>query len=66
MQKTLLAGRLQHRLDLVALKLADPLVAFVGPTNENGKQNVAGLEKKEHGYRSKTASLQGWRMKSTC
>jgi len=65
MQKTLLAVYLQQRLDLVALKLDDPLVAFVGPTNENGRQNVAGLEKKEHGCRSKTASIQGGRMKST-
>jgi hypothetical protein len=33
------------------LKLDDPLVAFVGSSNDNGKQNVAGLEKKKHGYR---------------
>lgn len=65
MQQTLLAEFLQQRLDLIVLKLDDSLLAFVVPTNENGEQNVAGLEKKEHGYRSKTASRQGWRMKST-
>jgi hypothetical protein len=39
----------QHRLDLVVLKLDDLLLTFIGPANEGGKQNVAGLEQELHG-----------------
>ena len=39
---------LQQRFDLVVLELDDPLLTFVGPANEDGKQNVAGLEYELH------------------
>jgi hypothetical protein len=43
-QQSLLAEIFQQRFDLVVLELDDPLLAFVGPANEDGKQNVSGLE----------------------
>jgi hypothetical protein len=47
-QDAFVAEFLQQRLDLVVLKLDDPLLAFVGPANEGGKQNVVVLEDELH------------------
>jgi hypothetical protein len=46
---TLFAEFRQQRFDLVVLELDDPLLTFAGPANEDGKQNVAGLEHELHG-----------------
>jgi hypothetical protein len=48
-QQTLLTELFQQRLDLVVLELDDLLLAFIGPANEGGKQNVVGLEDDLHG-----------------
>ena len=47
-QQTLLTELFQQRLDLVVLELDDLLLAFIGPANEGGKQNVVGLEHELH------------------
>jgi hypothetical protein len=47
-QQTLLTESLLQRFDLVVLELDDLLLAFIGPANEGGKQNVAGLEHELH------------------
>jgi hypothetical protein len=47
-QQSLLPELLQQRLDLVVLELDDSPLAFIGPANEGGKQNVAGLENDLH------------------
>ena len=47
-QDAFLAEFLQQRFDLVVLKLDDPLLAFVGPANEGGKQNAVVLEDELH------------------
>jgi hypothetical protein len=39
--QTLLPELFQQRFDLVVLELDDLLLAFIGPANEGGKQNVA-------------------------
>jgi hypothetical protein len=43
-QQALLPELFQQRFDLAVLKLDDLLLAFIGPANGGGKQNVAGLE----------------------
>ncbi|MBT6158093.1 MAG: hypothetical protein HOH82_25830 [Planctomycetaceae bacterium] len=48
-QHTLLPEFLQQRLNLAILEFDDLLLTFVGPANESGKQNVAGLEHELHG-----------------
>ncbi|MGZ0173522.1 MAG: hypothetical protein ACKVHE_28715 [Planctomycetales bacterium] len=47
-QQSLLPEFFQQRFDLVVLELDDLLLAFVGPANEGGKQNVVGLEHELH------------------
>jgi hypothetical protein len=47
-QHTLLPKLFQQRLYLVVLELDDSSLAFVGPANEGGKQNVVGMEHELH------------------
>ena len=47
-QQSLLPEFFHQRFDLVVLELDDLLLAFVGPANEGGKQNVVGLEHELH------------------
>ena len=47
-QQSLLPEFFQQRFDLVVLELDDLLLAFIGPANEGGKQNVVGLEHELH------------------
>jgi hypothetical protein len=47
-QHTLLPELFQQRFDLVVLELDDSPLAFIGPANEGGKQNMVGLEHDLH------------------
>ena len=47
-QQSLLDEIFQQRFDLVVLKLDSPLLAFVSPATEGGKQNVVGLDDELH------------------